>query len=96
MTYKPGDVLPKDPDSETDFAVDWSNYLQTGESIASSTWEVPAGVTEETNSFTSSIATIWLSGGTLGEFYTLVNRITTDSVPARTEDASFTVAMVEK
>ena len=66
----------KDPDEVLDYRVDWSARLD-GDTIASSTWEVPTGLTKDSDTSDDDSTTIWLSGGTLGDNYTLVNRITT-------------------
>jgi len=68
----------KDPDAVLDWEIDWSNKLETGETISASTWTVPAGITKDSDSFTGTATTVWLSGGTLGEGYTVVNHITTN------------------
>ena len=85
----------KDPDAILDFTVDWSDKLATGEEISSSSWVVPTGITEGSGAFastnTTTTATIWLSGGTLGETYNVVNRIVTDSAPARTLDQTLEI-----
>jgi hypothetical protein len=67
---------PKDPDAVLDYKLDWSKYLDD-DTIASSTWTVPAGITNSGDSFTDTAATLWLSSGTHGTKYTLENRITT-------------------
>lgn len=68
---------PKDPDEVKDYSVDWEARLDEGDTILTSTWIVPDGITKDSDSNTTTTATIWLSGGTLGTTYSLVNRITT-------------------
>ena len=67
----------KDPDALLDFQVDWAAWLSEGDTIASSTWDVPDGLVEESSSATTTTATVWLSGGTAGSTYKIANRITT-------------------
>lgn len=67
----------KDPDAIKDFSVDWGTNWLGSDVIATSTWIVPIGIIEESNSFDDDVATIWLSSGTSGQSYELVNRITT-------------------
>jgi hypothetical protein len=77
----------KDPDEVTDFSVDWNRsaasaadgtgYLAAGETVTVSTWSVPTGLSKGTDSKTTTTTTVWLSGGTLGEDYDVVNHITT-------------------
>ena len=66
----------KDPDTELWYGLTWADRLADGVTISSSTWEVPAGLTEEAAQLASPIASIKLSGGTLGESYDVVNEVT--------------------
>ena len=83
----------KDPDSTVDFAVNWSNWLDV-DTIATSVWLTPDGITKDTDTNSTTLTTIWLSGGVLGKLYTITNRITTAA--GRTADKSFKVKMVNK
>jgi hypothetical protein len=69
----------KDPDEKLDFSIDWrtEGRLPVGDIIDASLWISPVGITVESESFSNTITTIWLSGGTIGESYDFVNRITT-------------------
>ena len=69
---------PKDPNSDLDYIVDWTDWLQ-GDTIASSSWVVPDDVTTTGNSFNDNVTTIWLSAGIDATNYTLVNTIHTAS-----------------
>ena len=66
----------KDPDAVLDYQVDWSDWLDS-DTILSSDWTVPTGITEDSDTNTTTTATIWLSSGTVGTEYSLVNRIVT-------------------
>ena len=66
----------KDPDDVLDYAVDWAERL-AGDTISSASWIVPEGITVDDSSFTGTVATIWLSGGTSGRLYRITSRITT-------------------
>lgn len=72
-------MLYKEPTDVTDYEIDWSDWLPTGVSIATSTWTVPAGITKVTDSDTDTTTLIRLSGGTWGETYELINTITAGS-----------------
>ena len=85
-------TFTKDPDAILDYAVDWSRWL-AGDEIFSSAWTVPVGLTKVTDALTPTKTTVWLSGGTAGQSYTVTNRITTSA--GRTEDRSF-IAKVEE
>jgi hypothetical protein len=66
----------KDPDSLIDYQIDWTAWLD-GDTIATSAWMATAGITIDSDTNTNTVATVWLSGGTLGERYEVTNRIVT-------------------
>jgi len=66
----------KDPSAVLDYTVDWSDWLDT-DTIATSEWTVPSGITKDSDTNTDTTATVWLSGGTAGENYSVTNTITT-------------------
>jgi hypothetical protein len=74
----------KDPDDVVDYGLDWS-ALGT-DTISTSTWIVPTGITRNSDSKTDLGTTIWLQGGTIGQTYELTNRIVTAG--GRTLDAT--------
>ena len=88
----------KDPDATLDWAIDWTAWLATDETIATSTWTVPDGLTQGTGTQAASsvdgINTIWLSGGTDGDTYHITNEIVTSS--NRTDDRSFDITIRER
>jgi hypothetical protein len=67
---------PKDPQEVLDYVVDWTKPL-AGDVITGSTWTVPDGIIKDSESFDDSKTTIWLSGGTDGQNYPLINQIAT-------------------
>lgn len=66
----------KDPDEVLDYAIDWKNRL-TGDTIATSSWGVPDGITQGSNTIAGTKTIIWLSSGVIGASYAIRNRITT-------------------
>jgi len=86
-------TFAKDPNAILDYAVDWSRWL-AGDEIATSEWTVSSGLTKVSDSKTTTKATVWLSGGTAGQSYTVTNRITTTG--GRTEERSFTIRVEER
>ncbi len=72
----PGQVFYKDPDAFLDYKIDWTSELGS-DTILSSTWVAQTGISAELPSHTPTTATVWLRGGTLGQSYAVVNRITT-------------------
>lgn len=88
-------IFDKDPDAVLDYYVNWAPWLN-GDTIVTSTWTVPSGITKDSDSHTDSLVTIWLSGGTAGAEYTLVNHIVTASVPPKKEDRTITIIMKQR
>lgn len=83
----------KDPDSTLDYIVAWSQWLGT-DTIVSVEWTVPAGLTQESATATTTAATVWLSGGTAGEDYTVGCRITTTA--GRIDERSIVIQCRER
>jgi hypothetical protein len=72
----------KDPDEVVDYSLDWGGTSikpgrSYGDVIMSSTWTVPVGLVKNSDSFTATSTTIWLSSGTEGTTYKLNNRVVT-------------------
>ena len=81
----------KDPDETLDYIVNWATHLGS-DTISSSSWDAETGVTVDSDTNTTTTATVWLSGGTLGEFYLVTNTIVTDG--GRTLEQSIRIRMV--
>ena len=88
-----GELFIKDPDALLDYMVDWSTWLGN-DTIATSVWTVPSGITKSNDTKTPKTATIWLSGGTVGQRYDITNRITTDG--GRTDDRTMSIVIEHK
>lgn len=84
----------KDPSENLDYQVSWADWLATGESIVTSTWTVETGLTAGTTSASSTVATIWLSGGTNGDIYNITNHIISSA--SRTGDRTFSIEIKER
>lgn len=72
------DRFIKDPDGKLNYQVDWSDWLVGTDTISASTWTVPDGITAESDTHDDETATVILSGGTVGSWYSVVNHIVTD------------------
>lgn len=83
------DAIDKDPDEVLDYKVDWTNNLDTGDTVSTSTFTVEAGLTKDSESNTTTDSTVWLSGGTSGASYLVTCRIVT--AQARTKEREFRV-----
>jgi hypothetical protein len=81
----------KDPSSTLDYGFDWTAWLTGSEVISTSTWTVPTGLTKVTDEHANKTTTIWLTGGTKGQIYTVTNRIVTTG--GRTEERSLVLSM---
>lgn len=87
-------IFEKDPQAVLDYAFDWSDWLDSGETIASTTITVAAGLTKDSDSESDGIVTIWLSGGTAGTSYTVACKIVTSS--SRTDERSITIMVINR
>jgi hypothetical protein len=85
-----------DPSDKKDYTYNWASRLlvggeDVGDTISTSTWTVPTGITQTTPtpSNTTTTTTIWLTGGTDGVHYKITNHVTT--AQGREYDRSFVV-----
>ena len=84
----------KDPDAVLDYSVDWSKWL-AGDQIQTSAWSVSDPTLEAADDAnTGTRTTVWLSGGTVNQSYTVTNRITTSE--GRTDDRSFVIQVQDR
>jgi len=68
---------------------------QAGDQIQTSAWSVSDPSLEAADdSNTGTRATVWLSGGTEGQLYTVTNRITTSG--GRTDERSFVIQVQDR
>lgn len=90
-------LFDKDPNAVLDYSIDWSTWpLQTGETISTSTWTAgeTGAPTIGAHSIDGTTTVVWLSGGTVGSTYSVVNRIITNQ--GRTEERTLLVRVVER
>lgn len=83
----------KDPQATLDYSVEWSQWLD-GDTISTSSWTVTTGLNNTSESTTTTKATVWLSGGSIGGVYSAVNTITTAT--GRTDERTITISVVNK
>ena len=89
-------TFTKSPSAILDYQVVWTAELTAigGDTITSVCWVVPSGLTQVTTScVVSGSATIFLSGGTASQTYTITNKIATSG--SRTYDKSFFIRVVD-
>ena len=83
----------KDPEAVKDYTLDWSDWLGT-DTISSCTWIVPTGIVKDSSGNTSTLTTIWLSGGTAGKRYKVYAKIVT--AQGRTEVRGIEIVVVRR
>lgn len=85
----------KDPNAVLDYAVDWSTWLATGETISTYTVAVDSSlITISTYSMSSGVVKAWLSGGNVGQTYAVTVKVVTSG--SRTDERSFKVKVKER
>ena len=100
-------VFQKDPDAVLDWKFDWapltnesaggkSDWLASGETISSATITADTGITVDSDSITdtNTSVTVWLSGGTVGETYSVACEIVTSA--SRTDERTIQIYVVER
>ena len=83
----------KDPQDVLDYQIDWSDWLGT-DTISTSAWTVETGITKDSDTYSDTIAVIWVSGGTAGTSYELVNHIVTTA--GREADRTITIVCADR
>lgn len=83
----------KDPDDVIDVSFNWVGFLN-GDTIATSTFLLPDGLTQDSSSNTTLRTTVWLSGGSAGTLCRVTNRVVTAG--GRTKDMTKLVMVVEE
>jgi len=83
----------KDPDETVDYLFNWKAKLD-GDTIATSDFLLPDGLIEVSSSNTTTTATIFVSGGSVGSTYRVTNRVTTAG--GRTYDRTYNVLVLER
>lgn len=82
----------KDPNETIDYVFNWKAELY-GDTIFTSQFLLPDGLTEVSSSNTTTTATIFVSGGAEGQTYRITNRIVT--IGGRTRDRTINVLVRE-
>jgi hypothetical protein len=75
-----------------DYTLNFASWLGlVSDTIASVAWSIPADLTASNQSNTTTTMTTYLTGGKMGETYTITGTITTAASPARIKAASFSL-----
>lgn len=84
MSATPVKVWTKDPDAELDYTLDWSQWLDS-DTLSSASWATtPTGLSITNTTTTTTLAAVWLSGGSHGSDYDVRCRVVTAG--GRTDD----------
>jgi len=83
----------KDPNSTEDYAFNWAGTLND-DTILTSTFLLPDGLTSVSESYTDTNATIMVRGGSCGRLYRITHRITTAA--GRTFDQTIRIIVREQ
>lgn len=87
-------VDPKDPDEVLDYVIDWTARLGA-DTIVTSMWAIEDGTSViDSNTFNGTSATVWLSGGAIGEKVLARNRVVTTG--GRTMDQTISIKIKAK
>lgn len=81
----------KDPSDVLDYQIDWTDEMNdVSDTISSSSWTV-SGATRDSQSNTTLLAKVWISGGSAGSTATATNTIVTAG--GRTYERSITLVI---
>lgn len=86
-------MYTKDPTAVLDYTVDWAAWLD-GDTIATATWAVSEGIVIVSETSGPTSATVWLSGGAVGEELTVTSRVVTAA--GRTDERSFRLLIQQR
>lgn len=93
----PPPIRYKGPNETLDYPFDWlpglpPAPLAPSETVSSASFTVDTGVTIIAQSYTTTNATVWLAGGTLGETYNVVCAVITNQ--GRTLDQTMLLKII--
>ncbi len=83
----------KDPGATLDYTIDWSRWIQPGETITTATATASNGATVDSTAIAGANVTAWISGGTAGKSTILRVEITTDQ--GRTDARQIRIEIAE-
>ena len=88
-------TFKKGPTEVMDYTLEWDAFLVDDTISGTTTWTVPAGITKDSQAGgVTSLQSVWISGGTIGQRYKISNTIvTTAGVTAK---RSFYIDVVER
>ena len=85
-------TVGKAPGEVLEYTINWAAELGDSEVINTSAFTAPAGITIDSDTKTTTAATVWLSGGTAGVEYEITNTIV--SSQGRTHEKTIAVPVL--
>ena len=79
--------------ADVSFGVRWSK-LYVDDAVVTSVWDVPEGITKGAEAISNNVCSVQLSGGTVGESYTLKNTVVLAS--GQTDCEYITIKVVDE
>jgi len=67
------------PEAILDYAFNWTEWLQQGETISTSTWVISPTLVLNNQQNVSGLTSVFVNGGDLNKVYYLTNTITTST-----------------
>lgn len=86
-------TFQKDPNAVLDYTIDWREWLGD-DTILTSTWTMPPGISNGGTINSPTTATIWLAAGTSGTPYSVYNTIVTAG--GRTEKRTIKINVLDR
>lgn len=87
-------TFTKDPQAVLDYQWDWSDWLETAETITAGTVTATTGLTLDSSVVGTTDVTAWLSGGTADQVYPVTCHITTSA--GRQDDRTILIRVEER
>lgn len=100
-------IWTKDPEANLTVGLHWADVIERGDTLATVSWDVPTGMTKESEGISTSamidsgvtypageVAIVRVSGGTAGIDYTLTCTVTTSA--GDIDERSITAAVRER
>ena len=70
-------TFDKSASATLDYTFDWATYLNDQGTISASSWSADSGLTVESDAYTNTSTTAFISGGAEGNSYVVSNTIET-------------------
>lgn len=67
------------PNAKLDYGFDWTLWLEAGETIETSTWEVDPSLIQSSPVIQAGVTSVFVEGGVHGVSYKIKNTITTSN-----------------